>query len=166
LLGIDRDGFETIMIRRARQQRERTLEAARRGCALQRQTEMPFAGHRREVTGIAQQFGQRNHTVVQIALITRLAREFRRQRLSHRADSRDVMIGAGEQHRTGRRAGGRRVEVREAHACVCKRVEVGRRDLAAECAEVGEAEIVSDDHEEVGALRWCARCRIRRHGVP
>ena len=61
-----------------------------------------------------------------------------------------VMVDAGHQHRARRRTGRRGMEVGEAHAGVGKAIEIRRLDFAAERAEIGKAEIVRDDDEEVG----------------
>lgn len=45
------------------------------------------------------------------------------------------------------------MEVGEAQAICGQAVNVRRLDLAAECAYVGEAKIISDDDEEVGLFR-------------
>ena len=58
-----------------RQQRERALESARPRRRLDRVAQMPLARHQRQVTGVAQQFGQRHDPVVQIALVAGRAAE-------------------------------------------------------------------------------------------
>jgi hypothetical protein len=42
-----------------------------------------------------------------------------------------------------------RVEVCEAHAVVCQRVEVRRLDLAAERAHVGEPQVIAKDDDNI-----------------
>lgn len=56
------------------------------------------------------------------------------------------------------------MEIGEPDPGVGQAVEVGRLDLPAECAEVGEAEVVCNDHQEVGALHGQASCQVRRQG--
>jgi hypothetical protein len=97
---------------------------------------VPFARHQRQITGVAQQFGQRYDPVVQVALIAGRPVETRARDLEHGADAGDVVIGSGEQHRAGRRAGRRRMKVGEPDARVGQPVQVGRVDLATECADI------------------------------
>jgi hypothetical protein len=49
------------------------------------------------------------------------------------------------------------VEVREAHAVPGQRVDVGRLDLAAERADVGVAQVVAEDDDDVRPLRLGVR---------
>ncbi|MCY1400456.1 hypothetical protein D9M71_155460 [compost metagenome] len=140
------------MVGGARQQREGPFEAAGLGCQLGGQAQVPLATHQRLVAGFAQQFGQGNHAVVEVAFITGLADQVGCQRLCHGADAGDVVVGAGQQHGTGRRAGRRGVEVGEAQAGVGQGVEVRRGNLPAEGAEVGETEVVGKYHQKIGAL--------------
>ena len=116
------------------------------------QAEVPLAGHEGLVAGLAEQLRQRHHALVEMPFVTRLAFQFRGQRLGHGADPGDVVVGAGEQHRAGRRAGRGGVEVGQAQAGDGQGVEVRRGDLAAEGADIGEAQVVGDDHQEVGAF--------------
>lgn len=44
------------------------------------------------------------------------------------------------------------MEVREPHALLRDFVNVGRANLAAEAANVGEAQVIGDDDEKVGAF--------------
>lgn len=41
------------------------------------------------------------------------------------------------------------VEIREPQPLICDLVDVGRADLAAEAAHVGEAQVIGNDDEEV-----------------
>ena len=144
--------LETIVVGGARQQREGTLETACMGRLFRLQAEVPLAGHEGLVAGLAEQLRQRHHALVEMPFVTRLAFQFRGQRLGHGADPGDVVVGAGEQHRAGRRAGRGGVEVGQAQAGDGQGVEVRRGDLAAEGADIGEAQVVGDDHQEVGAF--------------
>lgn len=145
--------LETVMVGRPRQQRKRTLETAGLRRQFSGQAEVPFAAHQGLITGLAQQLGQGNHAVVEIAFVTRFADQFRGQRFGHGADAGDVVVGAGQQHRTGWRAGRRGVEIGQTQAVAGQGIEVRRGDFATERAEVGEAEIVGQNHQKVGALR-------------
>lgn len=44
------------------------------------------------------------------------------------------------------------MEISKAQSLLCDPVNVGSADLAAEAAHIGEAEIIGDDDEEVGAF--------------
>ncbi|MCY1251106.1 hypothetical protein D9M72_648260 [compost metagenome] len=72
--------------------------------------------------------------------------QVRGQGFGHGADAGDVVIGAGEQHRTGRRAGRRGVEIGQAQAIVGQGIEVWCIDFAAKGAEVGKAQVIGQDH--------------------
>jgi len=64
-----------------------------------------------------------------------------------------LRVVAGEQRRAGGPAAGGVVALREPQAARREGVEVRRVDLAAVDAEVGETEVVGQDHEDVGP-RW------------
>ena len=123
------------------------------GRQFSRQAQVPFAAHQGLVTGLAQQLGQGHDAVVQMAFVTRFADQVRGQRFGHGADAGDVVVGAGEQHRTGRRAGGCGVKIGQAQAVVGQGIEVRRGDFAAEGADVGKAQVIGQDHQKVGTLR-------------
>ncbi|MND98574.1 hypothetical protein D3C80_909330 [compost metagenome] len=134
------------MVGRAGQQRKRTLETPgvrRQFCG---QAQVPFAAHQCLVTGLAQQLGQGDHAVVQVSFVTRFADQVRGQCFGHGADAGDVVVGTGEQHRAGRRAGRRGVEVGQAQAIVGQCIEVRRVDFATEGADVGKAQVIGQDH--------------------
>ncbi|MNP01090.1 hypothetical protein D3C76_928930 [compost metagenome] len=143
--------LKAIVVGSAGQQGEGALEAAGLGRQFGGQAQVPFAAHQGLVTGIAKQLRQGHHAVIEIAFVAWLADQFRGQRFGHGTDAGDVVVGAGEQHRAGWRAGRRGVEVGQAQAGVGQGVEVRGADLAAEGADVGEAEVVGDDHQEVRA---------------
>lgn len=53
------------------------------------------------------------------------------------------------------------MEIRKADAIPCDAVDVGRADLTAKATDIGKAQIVGDDDEEVGARHdEMQRCRI------
>jgi hypothetical protein len=136
----------------AGQQRKGALEAAPGREGLGRQAQVPLARHQGAVAAVVEQLGEAGDPVVEVALVARLADLLAADRLGHAAEAGDVVVGAGEQHRPGRAARRGGVEVGEAQAGAGQAVEVGRGDLAAEGADVGEAQVVGDDDEEVGAL--------------
>ena len=119
---------------------------------------MPLARHERLVSGVAEQFRQRHHPVVQIPLIAGGASEIRCGHLEHGADSGDVVIGSGQQHRARRRAGRGGMEIGQPDARVGQAVQVGSVDLTTEGADVREPEIVGHDDQKVGACHAQASC--------
>src|SRR3546814_6981422 len=66
-----------------------------------------------------------------------------------------MRIGAGEQRRTRRAAPRIVIELREGETVFRQRIDIRRRDFAAETAHVGKADIVEQDHHDVraGGLR-------------
>jgi hypothetical protein len=62
------------------------------------------------------------------------------------------------------------VEARQPQSLIRERIKVRRFDLAAECADVGEAQVVGDDDEEVRrTLAGCCQVRAgkqRQHCSP
>src|SRR3546814_17776649 len=60
-----------------------------------------------------------------------------------------MWIGAGEQRRTRRAAPRIVIELREGEAVFRQRVDIRRRDFAAETAHVGKADIVEQDRKSV-----------------
>ncbi len=103
------------------------------------QTQVPFAAHQGLIAGLAQQLGQGDDAVIQVAFVARFADQFRGQRFGHGANTGDVVIGAGQQHRARRRAGRCGVEIGQAQAVLGQRIEVRRSDFAAERTDVGKA---------------------------
>ena len=149
------------MVGGAGQQRKRAGKTSGRGARLERRSQMPFARHEGEVTRIGQQLGQGRHAVIEEAFVTRFATLAFGQHLLMGAEPGDMRIGAGEQHGACRSAGGGGVEIREAQARRGQRVEMGGGDLAAECPDVGKAQIVGDDHQKIGPLiRHRPLCRF------
>ena len=116
--------------------------------------EVPLADHRRLVADVLQRLRQR-------ALVGRQAvgvageDHQRLQAVAHR-------IAAGHQRRARRRADGLAVERLEPHAALGQRVDVRRLDLAAAIAEVGVAEVVGEDDDDV---RPTGLLRLRRDGA-
>jgi hypothetical protein len=123
---------------------------------------VPLARHQRLVAGVAQQLGQRDDTVVQIALIARRPLEAGDRHLEHGADARDMMIGAGHQHRPGRRAGRGGMEIGEPQPGIGQPVEIGRMDFTAERSDIGKSQIVGDDHQKIGPFRHSVVLRWKR----
>jgi hypothetical protein len=72
-------------------------------------------------------------------------------------------VVAGEQGAAGRPAAGGVVALRELEAAGRKLIKMGRVDLAAVAAEIGKAEIVGEDHDDIGgcgvAAHRCGECQ-------
>ncbi|MNR34469.1 hypothetical protein D3C85_1522440 [compost metagenome] len=121
---------------------------------------MPFADHEGAVAALFQQFGDRIGTLVQIALVTRLAPLKRLQGFSHGAESGEVVVGAGHQHRTGDRTGRRGVHMGELQTLLGQLIQAWCTDIAAIAAKVRVPQVIGDDQQDIG------RCRVSagRHG--
>ena len=142
----------------ARHRPEELVVARAQRAERGRIAEVPLAGERRAVAGRLQQRRQRRV----------LGRQAQRRAASALAVDRllggaaqPVLIAAGHQGEARRRAHRRvRVALREADALARHRVEHRRdRNAAAVAAEVGEAEVVGDDEDEVGS----AACRCEAY---
>jgi len=72
--------------------------------------------------------------------------------LGHMADADLVRMEPCHQGGSGRAAPSAVVELREAHAALGERIEVGGVDFPAMVTEVGEAHVVYHDENDVGAL--------------
>jgi hypothetical protein len=73
------------------------------------------------------------------------------------AHSVGMVVPPRQKARTGRRAHGGGVEVREAHAVGAECVEHGRLDVGPEATQLSKADIVQHDHHDI-------RCRDRSNG--
>ena len=106
--------------------------------------QVPLADHERLVAGATQELRHRRRQVGQLHGVPREPRIGVR----HVAHARSMGFETGEQRGTGRRAHRGGVEVGVAHALLREAVEVGRGDLRAVAAEVGEPQVVAqhDDH--------------------
>jgi len=139
-------------------QRVRALEAARGRAVLLGYAKVPLAGHQGAIAGVAQHLCHRHHALVEIALVARLAALLGQHQLGHVAEADEVVVGARHQHRARRRTERRGVELGHLDPAVGQGVEVGGGDFAAIAAEVGVAEVVGHDQQDVGAVR------LRRRG--
>jgi len=117
---------------------------------------VPLADAVGRPSAVAQQFGQGRCVGADLArLVAGKARVVVRQP----AASDRVRILAGQQRGTGRRAHRHGGVAGEAQAAGGERVDVRREDLAAEAAEVGEAQVVEQDHHDVGCALGGGRAR-------
>ena len=105
-------------------------------------TQVPFADHVGRITGFLQRLGQRPFVGRQAVAVVGEDHQ-RLQAVAHR-------IAAGHQGRAGRGAHGHAVEVFEPHTLVRELVDVRGLDVAAAIAEVGIAEVVGHDEDDVG----------------
>ena len=124
--------------------------------------QVPLAGHVGLVARLLQQFGDARPVAAQFGgALSRRSRQLIgecRFSLDH--------AGTGHHHDPCALAVGRRVEVGQAHALEREPVQVRCRNLAAEGADIGEAEIVNYDQENVrppvivGSCAW--RLQVNR----
>ena len=109
---------------------------------------MPLADHEGGVAGAVEHLGHRGRLVGDAAPhVGEPGAEVRDGPHAHR-----VVVAAGEQRGPGGRAQRRDVEVREAQATGGEAVDVGRREVGPVAAEVGEAEVVEEDHHDVRGM--------------
>ncbi len=106
---------------------------------------MPFAGHGGEITGVAEHFGDGDAIVIEATAIARDVVVIR-----HVADAGLVRIKAGEQGRATGAAAAGVVELREAQAGAGELVEVGSGNLAAVATDIGKAEVIGENDDDVG----------------
>ena len=98
--------------------------------------QMPFAGNEGPVAGIVQQLGEGGDIACQHTLVAGAHFSARRQALAclgHHAQSGQVWVVAGHQHRPGRGATGRGMKVQHQAAVGQQAVQVGGLNFAAQC---------------------------------
>ena len=104
--------------------------------------QVPLAHHNREVAGPSEHFGD-GRTATQLVAAGLVA------------------VEAGEQGHTRRVTLGRIIEIGEAQAVVRQRVQTRCGDLGAIAAQIGKAEVVRHDEDDIGTL-VCGDYRDRR----
>ncbi len=130
------------------------LERAGRGL-LPARRQVPLAHGERAVAGVAEYTRQCRGARRDARVV---AGEAHRD-VGEEAHAHRVVIAAGEQRRARGRAHRRDVEAVEAQAAGGEPVDHRRRDVGAEAAELGEAEVVEHDHDHVRRARrstWIA----------
>jgi hypothetical protein len=111
--------------------------------------EMPFAGHGGEVTGIAQDFGNRHAAREKDAVeAARLWFDF----IVEPAHAGLLRIQAAEESGARGATAWRVVKLAETQSISGERVQIRRGDFAAETADVGEAHVVDEHDDDVRAL--------------
>lgn len=119
---------------------------------------MPFPRQIRSVSRSAKTIRDCDDMPIQLCVISGLAAMFRWQRFRHVPNARKMVIDSGLEHCARRRARSGDVEIGEAHAMGSQRVDIRCGDFAAECADVGEAPVVSDhDHDIRSRSNRCGR---------
>ena len=90
-----------------------------------------------------------------------------RREIRDAAHAVGVVVAPGHQARPGGRAERGRVEVAIAEPAGRERVEGRRVEIAAEAAELREADVVEDDQQDIGRIGGCAhRFRPPRRRIP
>ena len=131
--------------------------------------DVPFADHARVVTRAAEHFGDGHGVLRQRAAVSgQVVVE------GHPADSGLMLVKSREQRRPGGAAAAGVVEVVEAQTLGCQPVEVRGMDFTSVAPDVGEAQVVGQDHDHVGPcvflglgrtmLALCGRCSQQRYG--
>ena len=132
---------------------EGAVEPPVRRAVLRGLPEVPLAGDRGVVAGIPQDCGEVEDVLVEVTLVADPALEVVSHQARHAPEPGPVVVHPGKQHRPGRRAGGGGVEAREPEPGGGQGVQVRGADLAAEGADVGVAEVVGDQDQDVGRGR-------------
>jgi hypothetical protein len=162
VLGVERfgvDGREAPVVPVAPhpvEEGEVALEAARGRDLGRLLPQVPLADHVGVVARVLEKLRQRGDAVVEVALVAVQAHLVRRRPLAHIAETIEVRVHAGEQHRPRGRAARVSIKGGEAYAVLRQRVEVRRLDLAAERAHVGEPHVIAEDDDDVRPA-WCVR---------
>ncbi len=144
--------FALVIVRSGLRQRHRLLETLARGRLVGRVAEVPFAGKIGAVAGPREQRADRQHPVVQVALVARLALLVIGDDVFQRAHAGHVVVDPGIEHGAGRRTGRRHMEIGKAHTLFGHAVHHGRGDFAAKGTEVAHADIVEHDQHDIRAL--------------
>ena len=146
---------------RARDEPVETVEAARERPFFRAVVaEVPLAGEVAAVAGGSEHLRERDSVAAQDFAVTerRGGRSLLAGIFGERAHAGLMRIEAGEEGGPRGRAARGVVKLREAQAALREGVEVRRRNFGAVGAEVGEAHVVGEDDDDVGAGgRWRGR---------
>ena len=107
--------------------------------------EVPLADREGGVAAVAQHLGEGGGLVAHVPEHVREAGA----EVGDRSHARPVLRAAGEQCCACRRTQRRDVEVRELQPASRERIDVRRVDVAAEAAELGEADVIEEHHHDV-----------------
>ena len=108
---------------------------------------MPLARHQCAVARGLERLGDGDGRVVQVTLVGGVGV---RHRVRHVADAGLVRVQTRQQRRPRRAAAGRVVHLGEAQPALGKRIERRRGYLRSVTPEIREAEVVGQDHDDVG----------------
>ena len=111
---------------------------------------MPLAGHAGEIARITEHLGDGDTLVIEPAAIAGQLLV-----VGHVADPGLMRVETGEQARPRGAAAGGVVALGEPQAVCRQGIEVRRGDLAAVAAQVGEAHVIDQDHDDVRPRRRC-----------
>ncbi len=111
--------------------------------------EMPFAGHGGAVAGGAEGFGDGGTILAEVAAVAGAAVV-----IDHVADAGLVGVEAGHEGGAGGAAAGAVVELGVASAAGGEGIDIGGFDFRAVAADVGEAEIVGEEDDDIWTFSW------------
>ncbi|MCY1396440.1 hypothetical protein D9M71_114130 [compost metagenome] len=141
----------------ALQQYVGTLEATSSRALLVGATEVPLARGIGVVAGRLEDLGDIGGSLVEISLVAGLALLLRLHQLGHIAQASLVIVGAREQHRARRRAGGCRMKAGQTHAIPGKRIQVRSFDFTTETAYVAVSHVIGNDDQKIRS--FICQCR-------
>ena len=160
VLGVDRAAFEEAqgveVIARTVEQVERPLEAGCLRAVLGFGAQVPLAHGEGVVARLPQPPWPWSDATRQVGLVS-FGGDAPIGPSPLSCHSSHVVVVAAQQHGSGGRAEGRRVELGEQQPGVREGVDVRGPDIAAVCAQIGVAQVVGDDEQDVGpgvAARW------------
>ena len=117
------------------------------------ETDVPFAGHGRQVASLTEHFGDGHTLVIESSSVTR-------QALGQPSSNRHPPDGSRcpvSKRCSRRTASPRVVELRKLRTASCQCIEMRRRDLATVGTDVRESHVVHHDDDDVGAFVGQAR---------
>ena len=114
--------------------------------------QVPLTGHVGLVAVGLKDFGQSGDLEVEVTGVARVILHLRSLDLPHRAQSRLVVIHAGEQDGPRRRTARKNMEVRQPHPLPRQHVQGGGQDLAPEGPDIRVAHVIGDNEQDVGSI--------------